>query len=62
MILPFWQRTEEVYYIMAMKRKYYLKIDDNYQKLRKIPFGFFASAGDYLIAECFYRMYDRDNT
>ncbi|WP_336168803.1 hypothetical protein [Acinetobacter sp. 161(2023)] len=31
-----------------------LKIDDNYQKLRKIPFGFFASAGDYLIAECFY--------
>jgi len=31
-----------------------LKIDDTYQKLRKIPFGFFASAGDYLIAECFH--------
>ena len=31
-----------------------LNINDNYQKLRKIPFGFFASAGDYLITECFY--------
>lgn len=36
------------------KENIILKIDDNYQKLRKIPFGFFASAGDYLIAECFY--------
>ena len=31
-----------------------LNINDTYQKLRKIPFGFFASAGDYLITECFY--------
>ena len=31
-----------------------LNINDSYQKLRKIPFGFFASAGDYLITECFY--------
>lgn len=31
-----------------------LSVDDNYQKLRQIPFGFFASAGDYLITECFY--------
>ena len=31
-----------------------LRKDDNYKKLRQIPFGFFASAGDYLITECFY--------
>lgn len=31
-----------------------LSINDNYQKVRQIPFGFFASAGDYLITECFY--------
>lgn len=31
-----------------------LRKSDNYKKLRQIPFGFFASAGDYLITECFY--------
>lgn len=31
-----------------------LSVDDNYHKLRQIPFGFFASAGDYFITECFY--------
>lgn len=31
-----------------------LKKSDNYKKLRQIPFGFFASAGDYVITECFY--------
>lgn len=32
-----------------------LSIDDHYQKLRKIPFGFFAAAGDYFITEIFYQ-------
>ena len=36
------------------KEDFVLNINDSYQKLRKIPFGFFASAGDYLITECFY--------
>ena len=36
------------------KKDFVLNINDTYQKLRKIPFGFFASAGDYLITECFY--------
>ena len=31
-----------------------LSTDDNYQKLRQIPFGFFASAGDYFLTECFH--------
>lgn len=34
-----------------------LNINDHYQKLRQVPFGFFASAGDYLITECFYAEY-----
>ncbi len=41
-------------YIDEKKENYVLSTDDTYQKLRKIPFGFFASAGDYLITECFY--------
>ena len=36
------------------KEDFLLRTDDTYKKLRKIPFGFFASAGDYLITECFY--------
>lgn len=36
------------------KEDFLLNINDTYQKLRKIPFGFFASAGDYFITECFY--------
>ena len=36
------------------KEDFILNINDTYQKLRKIPFGSFASAGDYLITECFY--------
>ena len=36
------------------KEDFVLNINDSYQKLRQIPFGFFASAGDYLITECFY--------
>lgn len=36
------------------KEDFVLNINDTYQKLRKIPFGFFASAGDYFITECFY--------
>lgn len=36
------------------KEDFVLNINDKYQKLRKIPFGFFASAGDYFITECFY--------
>lgn len=36
------------------KKNIMLGVDDNYKKLRQIPFGFFASAGDYLITECFY--------
>jgi len=43
-----------LHYIDENKENYVLGIDDTYQKLRKIPFGFFASAGDYLITECFY--------
>jgi hypothetical protein len=31
-----------------------LSVNDDYIKLRQIPFGFFASAGDYFITECFY--------
>lgn len=31
-----------------------LSTEDNYWKLRQIPFGFFASAGDYFLTECFY--------
>lgn len=31
-----------------------LSIDDDYQKLRQVPFGFFASTGDYLMISCFY--------
>ena len=41
-------------YIDENKENHVLSTDDTYQKLRKIPFGFFASAGDYLITECFY--------
>ena len=41
-------------YIDENKKNHVLSADDTYQKLRKIPFGFFASAGDYLITECFY--------
>lgn len=33
-----------------------LSIDDNYKKLRQVPFGFFASTGDYLMASCFYNV------
>ena len=36
------------------KEDFLLNINDTYQKIRKIPFGFFASAGDYFITECFY--------
>lgn len=32
----------------------FIRKDDYYQKLRQIPFGFFAAAGDYVITECFY--------
>ena len=41
-------------YINKNQENHVLRTDDTYQKLRKIPFGFFASAGDYLITECFY--------
>ncbi|MFM2393144.1 MAG: hypothetical protein RLZZ546_1126, partial [Bacteroidota bacterium] len=41
-------------YRNGKKEDIVLNINDHYQKLRQIPFGFFASAGDYLIAECFY--------
>ena len=41
-------------YINENKEDIKLNINDAYQKLRKIPFGFFASAGDYFITECFY--------
>mgnify|MGYP005609164581 FL=1 len=36
------------------KKNIVLSTDDNYQKLRQIPFGFFASAGDYFLTECFH--------
>ena len=41
-------------YINKNQENHVIRTDDTYQKLRKIPFGFFASAGDYLITECFY--------
>ena len=41
-------------YINKNQENHVIRTDDAYQKLRKIPFGFFASAGDYLITECFY--------
>ena len=43
-----------LHYIDENKENHVLSTDDTYQKLRKIPFGFFASAGDYFITECFY--------
>ncbi|MEB5477117.1 hypothetical protein [Acinetobacter pollinis] len=43
-----------LHYVDANKEDHLIKTEDTYQKLRQIPFGFFASAGDYLITECFY--------
>lgn len=43
-----------LHYRNQKKEDTLLNISDSYQKLRKIPFGFFASAGDYFITECFY--------
>lgn len=36
------------------EKNIHLNTADNYKKLRQIPFGYFASAGDYCITECFY--------
>lgn len=36
------------------KKHITLNINDHYQKIRKVPFGFFAAAGDYFITTCFY--------